>query len=67
MPLGVNRISMVRFISYEPAIGPLRIGLHDKLEMPNWIICGGESGPDARMMAIFLAFVSKILRPLRVG
>lgn len=36
----------VRFISYEPAIGPLNY----VWGKPNWIICGGESGTDARMM-----------------
>ncbi len=38
----------VHFISYEPAIGPLR--LHNSPDQPDWIICGGESGPCARMM-----------------
>lgn len=37
----------VRFVSYEPALGPLRI---DPTDAPDWIICGGESGPGARMM-----------------
>lgn len=36
----------VRFISYEPALGPLVIGD----ARPDWIICGGESGRDAREM-----------------
>jgi protein gp37 len=36
----------VRFISYEPALGPLTIGD----ARPDWIICGGESGPKARTM-----------------
>jgi protein gp37 len=36
----------VRFISYEPALGPLRLGDC----RPDWIICGGESGPGARYM-----------------
>lgn len=38
-----------RFISYEPALGPLSIddGTHD---VPDWIICGGESGSKARPM-----------------
>ena len=36
----------VRFISYEPALGPLRI----QEPTPDWIICGGESGPKARPM-----------------
>lgn len=36
----------VRFVSYEPALGPLRIGR----TRPSWIICGGESGRGARTM-----------------
>lgn len=36
----------VRFISYEPALGPLTLGD----ARPDWIICGGESGPGARTM-----------------
>lgn len=41
----------VRFISYEPAIGPLnRPHDWDLNDKPDWIICGGESGPGARMM-----------------
>lgn len=39
----------VRFISYEPAIGPLTI-LNRGGEKPDWLICGGESGHGARMM-----------------
>ena len=38
--------AVVRFISYEPAIGALKI-IWGK---PDWIICGGESGPSARTM-----------------
>jgi len=38
----------IRFISYEPAIGPLV--LHVDGPHPDWIICGGESGPEARYM-----------------
>lgn len=37
----------VHFISYEPAIGPLRI---NGALVPDWLICGGESGPGARYM-----------------
>ncbi len=38
--------AQVRFVSYEPAIGPLRLG---KLSPhPDWVICGGESGGGAR-------------------
>ncbi|HEX4407378.1 MAG TPA: DUF5131 family protein [Xanthobacteraceae bacterium] len=39
----------VHFISYEPALGPLTLQSSPKL--PDWIICGGESGSDARTMA----------------
>jgi protein gp37 len=39
--------SNVKFISYEPAIGPLRIQFGPT---PDWIICGGESGHGARLM-----------------
>jgi protein gp37 len=38
----------IHFISYEPALGPLR--LHGN-PLPDWVICGGESGAQqARMM-----------------
>lgn len=37
----------VRFLSYEPALGPLRL---PHWPLPDWIICGGESGPHAREM-----------------
>ena len=43
--------AVVRFVSYEPAIAPLGavdIGKADCL--PDWIICGGESGNGARHM-----------------
>lgn len=40
----------IRFISYEPALGPLRVD-HISVDIaPNWIICGGESGAHARYM-----------------
>ena len=37
----------IRFISYEPALGPI-----DKLNLEDihWLICGGESGPGFRPM-----------------
>lgn len=38
----------VRFISYEPAIGALDITKHK--EKPDWLICGGETGPGHRIM-----------------
>ena len=42
--------AVVRFVSYEPAIGPLRIGATANA-VPDWLICGGESGPRARPMS----------------
>jgi protein gp37 len=38
----------IHFISYEPAIGPLSI--LPGAGVPDWLICGGESGRDARYM-----------------
>jgi protein gp37 len=40
--------AVVRFISYEPAIGAVR--LHDNGIQPDWLISGGESGHGARPM-----------------
>lgn len=40
--------AIVRFISYEPAIGPLSLPLFGP--RPDWVICGGETGRGARMM-----------------
>jgi protein gp37 len=36
----------MKFISYEPALGPLRLPKQNPL--PDWLISGGESGPKAR-------------------
>lgn len=36
----------IKFISYEPALGPLRLPTHGPL--PDWLISGGESGGGAR-------------------
>jgi protein gp37 len=37
------------FISYEPALGPLDIECGED-RLPDWIICGGETGNGARYM-----------------
>jgi len=47
-PILANFNVRVRFISYEPAIGPLTILKHQ--EKPDWLICGGESGTGYRAM-----------------
>jgi len=41
--------AVVRFVSYEPALGPL-----DDLDLGgiDWVICGGESGPKYRAMSL---------------
>jgi protein gp37 len=41
--------AVVRFISYEPALTPLQMKASGGL-LPDWVICGGESGSGARMM-----------------
>lgn len=38
--------AVIKFISYEPAIGPLRLPTHGS--HPDWLISGGESGGGAR-------------------
>ncbi|HEV2629518.1 MAG TPA: DUF5131 family protein [Pseudolabrys sp.] len=40
--------SVVRFISYEPALSALH--LPEFGPIPDWVICGGETGPNARFM-----------------
>jgi protein gp37 len=45
----LSRISCaITFISYEPAIGPLRLRTEGR--QPDWLISGGESGGSARTM-----------------
>jgi protein gp37 len=41
-----NIPTLIKFISYEPALGPLRLPKHGPL--PDWLITGGESGGGAR-------------------
>ncbi|MGH9745511.1 MAG: DUF5131 family protein, partial [Candidatus Acidiferrales bacterium] len=54
LPILARCPAAVRFVSYEPAIGPVNFaeamgGEADCLAF-DWIICGGESGPHARPM-----------------
>ena len=44
--LNVDPAPAVRFVSYEPALGPVDFGAW--LDRLDWIIAGGESGPNAR-------------------
>src|SRR2546421_609266 len=41
--------AVIRFISYEPALGPVRLPSNGSL--PDWLISGGESGAGARPLA----------------
>jgi protein gp37 len=43
-----NIPALIKFISYEPALGPLRLAKHGPF--PDWLISGGESGGGARQM-----------------
>jgi protein gp37 len=49
-PLLAQLPAVVRFISYEPAIGPIGPIDLGTGGIPDWIIVGGESGPGARVM-----------------
>jgi len=58
IPLLLQTPAAVRFVSYEPALGPVDFrkflfsGVGSgRLNLLHWVICGGESGPDARPMA----------------
>lgn len=48
IPILLQIPAAVRFISYEPALGPVDFGLVGGPGDPDWIIAGGESGPHAR-------------------
>ena len=62
IPLLLQTPAAVRFVSYEPALGPVNFKLYLPLTEHgrggpirgkgglDWIICGGESGPGARPM-----------------
>ena len=43
--------AVVRFISYEPALCPVGV-MNGSGKYPDWVICGGESGPGARPMSL---------------
>lgn len=67
IPLLMQTPAAVRFVSYEPALGPVDLSsealrvtiagtppsgqqVHPEAGGIGWVICGGESGPDARPM-----------------
>ncbi|HWP53621.1 MAG TPA: DUF5131 family protein, partial [Pyrinomonadaceae bacterium] len=54
LPILLQCPAAVRFISYEPALGPIdfaeAVGGAEMFTSFDWLICGGESGPHARPM-----------------
>lgn len=48
VPFLLKTPAAVRFVSYEPALGPVDFGAN--LSALDWVIMGGESGPGARPM-----------------
>lgn len=42
----------VRFVSAEPLLGPVGMGLAPGRPFPDWLVIGGESGSGARPMAV---------------
>lgn len=58
LPILLNSYQGNTFISYEPALGPLRLkgwdGTYQRNYLPltTWVICGGESGAGCRPMDI---------------
>lgn len=51
IPLLLQTPAAVRFVSCEPLLGPVDLCVGDpRLRGPDWVICGGESGPRARPM-----------------
>ncbi len=54
IPLLLQTPAAIRFVSYEPALGPVDFerffldGIHLRSRCIDWVIVGGESGPGAR-------------------
>ena len=50
IPLLLQTPAAKRFVSYEPALGPVDLSKWLRYNPISWLICGGESGPGARPM-----------------
>jgi len=50
IPKLLNTPARIRFLSIEPILGPVDLRAIQHLKMIDWIITGGESGPNARPM-----------------
>jgi protein gp37 len=51
-PVLAETPAAVRFVSAEPLLGPIDMGLAPGKSAPDWLIIGGESGGGARHMAL---------------
>lgn len=61
LPMLAEIPAVVRFVSIEPMLEPVSLANH--LDCIDWVICGGESGPQARTME--LAWAEDNLRQCR--
>ncbi len=65
IPLLLDAPAAVRFVSYEPALGPLRLLGNGFARNLDWVIVGGESGPRARLCSV--AWIERIIRQCRAA
>jgi len=61
-PIAAQVKAKIRFVSYEPALGPLDIRRLGE-PCPDWMIVGGESGPGTR--SFDLAWASNLIDQCR--
>lgn len=54
IPILLEIPARIRFVSIEPMLGPVRIGVTGTAL--DWVVCGGETGPGARAMGLTWAF-----------
>lgn len=64
LPWLIRARAHVRFLSLEPLLGPISLPDNGNCEV-NWVIIGGESGPNARPMS--LVWVTDILAQCRAA
>lgn len=57
--IAANVNPVVLFVSVEPMLGPVSLSGFREHRKPDWIICGGESGPGFRNMNINAAIALK--------
>ena len=62
IPLLLETPAAVRWVSYEPALGPVTFSQAEQLD---WIVVGGESGPGAR--PFYVSWARSVLRQCRAA